>query len=78
MAYTSRSLSITEKSQGRNSNRNVLSGSFTDPYLASLLIQPRDICVGMVLPIVDWALLHQRTIKMIVPYRLGHRPIWSK
>lgn len=56
--HFSRSQSIIERSQDRNSSRMLLtvhSGS----CLASFLVWPRPACLGMALPTVGWALSRQ-------------------
>ena len=71
LVFTSRSQFISEGSQGRDSGEDsgerihggrLLSDALTGSGSARFPVQPRATSLGMVLPTVAWALLHQENI----------------
>lgn len=77
--------SIVEESQSRTQpggkklkqrlQRNAVPTSFPMAYSASLLIQPKTTCLGIVPPTVGLGCSHQSLTKKMF-HRLVHRPIW--
>lgn len=63
------------KNQSQNHRGNLLSSLLLRLVSLTLLIQPRATCLGVVVPTMGWALLHQPKIKKIL-HRHAHTPIW--